>query len=282
MSSRIDTEGYFTNGWTIVNNVFDAALMTKVATVASVCCDAELREENLEVLGIRGSAEKAVALKAQIKASLVDSGIDGQQLPRKLDAPFRKHAAFQAVALDSRLQSMAATLLGDDLSNIVILTDQLFMKPPKMGSAKPYHQDNFYFGVVDSGAIITAWIALEDADKGNGCLRYIQGSHRDGIVPHVCTDETAPYNLNAPTHVVIERGGGQEMPREQLAEVKQGGVVFHHGATMHASGVNTSDRWRRGYAIVYGARSKLSFDREDRRLINDAYYKQDWWPLEIK
>ena len=33
--------------------------------------------------------------------------------------------------------------------------------------------------------VITAWIALDDVDEENGCLRYINGSHRGGILPHV-------------------------------------------------------------------------------------------------
>ena len=38
------------------------------------------------------------------------------------------------------------------------------------------------------------------------------------------------------------------LPWWVAARVRKGGVVFHHGNTLHTSGRNESDRWRRGYA----------------------------------
>jgi phytanoyl-CoA hydroxylase len=176
--------------------------------------------------------------------------------------------------------ALAAECLG--CCNVVVLTDQLFMKPPRFGSAKPFHQDNFYFGLVDSGVIVTCWVALEDADSKNGCMKYIDRSHRGGIVPHVNTDPFSPFNLDASPDAVRERGGGEAMPNERLAEVKKGGVIVHHGASLHGSGPNTSDRWRRGYAIVYAAADAVVFDREDRVLLAAAHYKQSWYNQEAR
>lgn len=214
-------------------------------------------------------------LHADTQRSLIDHGPDGKKLPRKIDAPYTKHQAFQEVARSEQLVQLVSRCLGT--KDVVILTDQLFMKPPQIGSAKPYHQDNFYFGLKDSGAIVTCWVALEDADASNGCLRYINRSHQAGIVPHVNTDPSAPYNLDAEPGAVQACGGGPKMPNECLAEVKQGGVILHHGATLHMSGANTSDRWRRGYAIVYADANRVQFDRADRPLAARAYYKQEWY-----
>ena len=91
------------------------------------------------------------------------------------------------------------------------------MKPPEFGSAKPYHQDNAYFLCQPADDVLTAWIALDDVDVDNGCLRYIDGSHRQGILP-----------------------------------LRRGGVVLHHCQTLHTSHKNQSDRWRRGYATHWG------------------------------
>ena len=76
----------------------------------------------------------------------------------------------QGVALHGKLRALASKFLQAEAR---LLTDQLFMKPPQVGSAKPYHQDNYYFGVVESSAIVTCWVALEDADAANGCMRCV-------------------------------------------------------------------------------------------------------------
>ena len=126
------------------------------------------------------------------------------------------------------------------------------MKPPRFGSAKPYHQDNYYFECEPADDVITCWIALEKADKANGCLRYISGSHRLGIVEH----STIPGDPNesnlSPSAENISRwtkesadAGGEG---EALAEVAKGGLVLHHSQTLHCSYPNESDRWRRAYA----------------------------------
>ena len=60
-------------------------------------------------------------------------------------------------------------LLGDDLC---VFFSQVFMKPPGVGGPKPIHQDNFYFGPDDEDAMLTAWVALDEATTENGCLNY--------------------------------------------------------------------------------------------------------------
>ena len=88
--------------------------------------------------------------------------------------------------------------------------------------------------------MITAWIALEDADPENGCLQYIDGSHHNGILDHqpVVGEK---YNLTPDASEI-------DLSKESFARVRQGGVVFHHGACLHKSGGNASNRWRRAYA----------------------------------
>ncbi len=57
-----------------------------------------------------------------------------------------------------------------------------FNKPPGSNHPTPPHQDNFYF-CLSPPNVLTMWLALEPVDEHNGCLRYVVGSHRDGIRP---------------------------------------------------------------------------------------------------
>jgi len=202
---------YRQHGWLVVDGVY--------------------RREEADVI-----AELALRYSADVDASgvMVESGAAA---PRKVANPFLKDGRFRHFALDQRLTGLLAQLLSEQP---LLARDQIFFKPPRHGSAKPYHQDNAYFKCHPADHVITAWIALDDVDEHNGCLRYIDGSHREGILPHdAMTGEE--HNLT-PDPALIDRS------RESLARVGKGGVVFHHGSTLHTSHRNESDRWRRAYA----------------------------------
>ena len=79
-----------------------------------------------------------------------------------------------------RFTSLAGFLLADD---VVPKNPQWFNKPAHVGAVTPPHQDGFYF-MLDPNEAITLWIALDDIDEENGCMRYVRGSHRRGMRPH--------------------------------------------------------------------------------------------------
>jgi phytanoyl-CoA hydroxylase len=51
----------------------------------------------------------------------------------------------------------------------------------------PPHQDNWYFNKVD-GEVPTIWVALEQIDEANGCLRYVPGTHALPLRTHRKSD----------------------------------------------------------------------------------------------
>lgn len=164
---------------------------------------------------------------------------------RKLDNPHAHRPLFRELAAHRPLLDHVEALIGRGVS---VYFSQIFFKPPHGGGPKPVHQDNYYFGPADPDGMVTAWIALEDADLENGCLHYAEGSHLRGIVPHAAPPDR-PYDLQIPEAVVAEaRAAGQGMTP---APVPAGGVSFHHGITWHQSADNRSDRWRRACAMHF-------------------------------
>ncbi|MBI2195251.1 MAG: phytanoyl-CoA dioxygenase family protein [Planctomycetes bacterium] len=209
---------YLEKGWTVVEGVYSASEADRIAEIALAISQKEVQTE-----------------KKGYKADLSPNGV--QLAPRKIDVPFWKESAFRAFVLDPRLLRLLEDLIG---GKPLLVTDQIFMKPPRFGSSKPYHQDNFYFQCKPADKVVTAWIALDDVEAANGCLRYIDGSHRGPLLPHApVPGET--YNLVPPPELI-------DLSRESLAPVRKGGVVFHHSMALHTSHRNESDRWRRGYA----------------------------------
>ena len=120
------------------------------------------------------------------------------------------------------------------------------------------HQDNFYFGPNDNESMVTAWVALDDADESNGCLFFGEGTNNDNVIPHIAP-EGEPFNLLIPDDVATQY-------KMTPAPVRRGGGAFHHGNTLHQSSTNRSDRWRRACAMHYGNRktqlvnSALTYD----------------------
>lgn len=210
-------ELYREQGWVVVEGVYDENEIDRVVEEAMAISQKELDEG--------------------ITTDTVDRSEDGTLAPRKLDKPFLKSERIREMALDKELLDILEALLGYPG---LLVTEQIFMKPPRFGSAKPYHQDNAYFCCSPEDEVITAWIALDDVDEENGCLRYISGSQKMGLVPH--TSLPGEEHNKVPSEEYIDYS------KEVLAPVKKGGVVFHHGYVLHTSYRNESDRWRRAYA----------------------------------
>lgn len=174
------------------------------------------------------------------RAWYVDGGVKARTVLRKLDNPHHQRAAARRLAFEPRLVQMVEDLIGPGVS---VYFSQIFFKPPEGGGPKPAHQDNYYFGPNDAEALVTAWIALDDATIENGCLYYAEGTQRGPVYAHV-TPPDEPYNLQLPADTLA-------LYPASAAPVPCGGVSFHHGNTFHHSGPNLSRRWRRACALHY-------------------------------
>ena len=242
---------YWERGWTVVEGVFSAEQVSAVA---------ELAQE----IGYRDLAQVPATADSNY---LFDRAASGQLAPRKVNSPYTRHARFRELVFDPRLRALLEAVIGAPMQ---LAADQILMKPPEIGSAKPYHQDNAYFRCDPGDHVVTAWIALDDVDEENGCLRYIDGSHRQPILPHeVLPDE--PHNKVLPPEV-IERLISAS--RESIAPVGIGGVVLHHSHTLHTSHVNRSRRWRRGYATHWAAADVTS----ESGFVEGAYFNRPGYP----
>ncbi|MEZ6059799.1 MAG: phytanoyl-CoA dioxygenase family protein [Planctomycetaceae bacterium] len=184
---------------------------------------------------------------------------------RKLDNPVFHRPVFRTMACDERLTGIVEQLIGPGVG---VFFSQIFCKPPEVGGPKPVHQDNFYFGPDDEDATLTVWIALDDATLENGCLFYADGSNLGPVLPHVAP-ENEPFNLQVT---------GDELQNAMMtaAPVSAGGVLFHHGNTLHQSAANRSSKSRRAAAFHYlrnGARlmkPSLTYDAAVAVRITDA------------
>jgi len=90
-------------------------------------------------------------------------------------------AEFYALATRNDVLDVVEMALGPD---VLLLSSGFFDKPP--GSANEFvawHQDTMYWGL-EPPLAATVWIAFDDSDIENGCMRVIPGTHRHGLLPH--------------------------------------------------------------------------------------------------
>lgn len=122
--------------------------------------------------------------------------------------------------------------------------DQLFWKPPKQGGVVAWHQDYSYWTRTKPIAHLTCWCALDNATEENGCLQYIQGSHRWGLLPKpVIAGELQGIKD------FLSEDQKKQFEKPQFTPVKAGEAIFHHSLTLHGSGANTSSKPRRAFVI---------------------------------
>jgi ectoine hydroxylase-related dioxygenase (phytanoyl-CoA dioxygenase family) len=207
-------------------------------TVPGVFSAAEM-DAAVEDIG-RWGEEFLRELPAAQRRWYLDGGVKAKEVLRKLDNPHYHRESMRNLARDPRLVALVEDVIGRGVS---VYFSQIFFKPPEGGGPKPPHQDNFYFGPRDPQALITAWIAFDDATLENGCMYFGEGTHRAPVIPHV-TPPDEPFNLQIPAEAAA---------RAALtpAPVPKGGVSFHHGGVLHQSGPNHSQRWRRACALHY-------------------------------
>jgi hypothetical protein len=155
---------------------------------------------------------------------------------------WRITGGFHDVLWNPRFLIAASQLLGN--KSVRFWHDQLFHKPAKKGGVVAWHQDYSYWTRTKPMSHLTCWCALDDATIENGCLQYIKGSHKWGLLPKpVIAGELhgIKESLNAEQQ--------KEFEHPIFAEVKAGEAIFHHPLTLHGSGENKSNQPRRAFVI---------------------------------
>lgn len=140
------------------------------------------------------------------------------------------------LAKEPEILDRVEVLVGKDID---VFGTKFFPKLPQGGTSTHWHQDNFYFGT-NSDRIISCGIYLEDADRSNGCLRVVPGSHLSmEIVEHQKT--------------LGMHGSWTQVDESQAVdlEIPAGTVVIFSANILHGAYDNFSDRTRYSTAWHY-------------------------------
>jgi len=113
----------------------------------------------------------------------------------------------------------------------------------------PGHQDSTYLQV-EPNTLIGFWVAIEDSTPENGCLKFIPGSHKDGL--------KRKYNRNHDENQMMSGGKAlyytSEAPKYDQnrfvdVPIKAGSAILINGLVVHKSTSTRSPSSRDVYAF---------------------------------
>jgi phytanoyl-CoA hydroxylase len=147
------------------------------------------------------------------------------------------------LALSGPVPAVAALLLDGPVETFGM---SYLCKPAGSGLPALWHQDGFPWRErLGDAAALTIWVALDDTDSTNGCLRMIPGSHKLPAQP--LRQVESPLNMFGVEldPDLVEDARGIDLP------LSAGDASAHHPGLVHSSKPNRSTRPRRALAIRY-------------------------------
>ena len=143
---------------------------------------------------------------------------------------------------DRRIVALVRDLLGE---NVIGWGSHFFCKMPHDGKSVSWHQDASYWPLTPAKTV-TVWLAIDDADTQNACMRFIRGSHLRG---HIDFEANAD-DSNVLNQAVADATRFGEPVDDEL---KAGEISLHSDLLLHGSEANDSDRRRCGLTLRYCA-----------------------------
>ena len=224
---------YWESGYVCIPHLYSAAAVAEFETrFLEIASGSAQKPENLIVMQDVMVAKGAVVPTDPVRA--VNKILSFENDPKLF-----------AYALDPGLLASVRTLLGPELQTI---STNVFNKPPEVDGRHPLHQDLRYFALRPVDGILGTWTALSTANRENGCLAVIPGSHREGLREH---GKPGWEFVNRGFHAVE----GVDRDARVHIEMQPGDTLLIHPLLIHGSGRNRSDGCRRAISAHYAARA---------------------------
>ncbi len=142
-----------------------------------------------------------------------------------------------------KIVDYVADLLGED---VIGWGSHFFCKMPGDGKEVAWHQDASYWPLSPSKAV-TVWLAIDDADRENACMKFVAGSHHSGHMTY------RPSNPDE--HNVLNQSidNPESFGTIVYDELRAGQVSLHSDLLLHGSEANLSSRRRCGLTLRYAS-----------------------------
>lgn len=173
--------------------------------------------------------------------AVMEAGMDSYSI----SSAHLKYGDAYDLLTDSRIVAYVSDLLGE---NVIGWGSHYFCKMPRDGKSVSWHQDASYWPLTPAKTV-TVWLAIDDADTENACMRFIPASHLRG---HIEFEKSANAEANVLNQTVADIGRFGD-PVDNVLQA--GEISLHSDLLLHASDANESDRRRCAMTLRYCAAS---------------------------
>jgi len=162
---------------------------------------------------------------------------------------------FGYLTRSEKMVSSVAQLLDSD-APVCHFHSKLMQKEPKVGGAWEWHQDYGYWyknQFMFPDQLMSVMVALTAANKENGCLQVIRGSHKLGRVNHGFSGEQVGADMTMVNNAL-------QTMELVYCELQPGDALFFHSNLLHRSEANLSDNARWSIISCFSSQSNLAYN----------------------
>ncbi len=162
---------------------------------------------------------------------------------------------FGYLTRSQRMIDSIAPLL-DSKEPVCHFHSKLMQKEPRVGGAWEWHQDYGYWyknQFMFADQLISVMVALTAANKENGCLQVIKGSHKLGRVNHGFAGEQVGADMTMVNNAL-------KTMELVYCNLEPGDALIFHSNLLHRSEANLSDHPRWSIISCYCSQSNLAYN----------------------
>lgn len=229
--SNADVQAFHRDGYVIVKNFFSKEEIEKLYSIATG--DSVVKEHAVDLNDQTGK-----------KTKLTLWFTPGEDV-------------YSMLLRSERMVNAAAALLDSD-SPVCHFHTKLMQKEPRVGGAWEWHQDYGYWyknQFLFPDQLVSIMIALTEANKANGCLQVIKGSHKMGRVNHGFAGEQVGADMTMVNNAL-------QTMEHVYVEIEPGDALFFHSNLLHRSEANLSNRPRWSLISCYNSLSNHAYNDE--------------------
>jgi ectoine hydroxylase-related dioxygenase (phytanoyl-CoA dioxygenase family) len=162
---------------------------------------------------------------------------------------------FGYLTRSERMVNGVAQLI-DNEAPVCHFHSKLMQKEPRVGGAWEWHQDYGYWyknQFMFPDQLVSVMVALTHANRENGCLQVIKGSHKLGRVNHGFAGEQVGADMTMVNNALTT----MELV---YCDLQPGDALFFHSNLLHRSEANLSEHPRWSIISCYCSQSNIAYN----------------------
>ncbi len=219
--------------------LLDLSFQAASPAQAQILTDDQIRHYNqhgfVQPIDLLSAAEVA-SFRQYVDGLMSDMGEDGAY---GINCYQARLGGLWDMANHSKLLDYVQDIIGP---NIICWASAILSKKPFDERQVPWHQDASFWKLTPARTV-TVWLAIDDADENNSAMRFLPGSHKDGV------KATQSAGKNSVFHK--ETAETETLGEPFTNVLKAGQMSLHADMLVHGSLANISSRRRCALTLRY-------------------------------